>query len=71
MQRWHDAAQRDPGTLRAVAFGIRSPSGLERAVGARISDPDWHARLAAALADFPETGWVPAQLEVPDGDARL
>jgi hypothetical protein len=69
VQRWHEAAQRDPRTLRAVALGVRSPSGLERAVGARIADPDWHAGLTVALADFPDTGWVPAQLEVPDGDA--
>jgi hypothetical protein len=62
VQRWHDAAQRDPETLRVVAFGVRSPSGAEQAVGMRIADPDWHRRLTAALADFPASDWVPAQL---------
>ena len=69
VQRWHDAAQRDPETLRVVALGVRSPSGVEQAVGARIADPDWNPRLAAALADFPATDWVPAQLALPDTEA--
>jgi hypothetical protein len=69
VQRWHDAAQRDPQELHAVAFGVRSPSGAERAVGMRIADPDWHRRLTAALPDFPGTDWVPAQLVVPATEA--
>jgi hypothetical protein len=65
VQRWHDAAQRDPEILRVVALGVRLPSGVEQAVGARISDPEWSLRLAAALADFPATDWVSAQLALP------
>lgn len=68
VQRWHDAAQRDPEALRIVALGVRSPSGVEQAVGARIADPDWHRRLAAALADFSATDWVTAQLALPDSE---
>jgi len=62
VQRWHDAAQRDPDTLRAVAFGVRSPSAVERAVGARAADADWDQRLADALTDFPHSSWAPGQL---------
>jgi len=70
VQRWHDAAQRDRETLRVVALGVRSPSGVEQAVGPRIADPDWNPRLVAALADFPATDWVPAQLAPPDTKAE-
>ena len=62
VQRWHEAAQRDPGTLRAVAFGVRSPSAVERAVGARTTGADWDQRLADALADFPDSSWALEQL---------
>ncbi len=69
VQRWHDAAQRDPGTLRAVAFGVRSPSAVERAVGARTAGADWDQRLADALTDFPDSSWAPGQLRAapPEG----
>jgi hypothetical protein len=69
VQRWHDAAQRNPETLRIVAVGVRSPSAVEQAIGARIADPEWDRRLAAALADFPAADWVPAQLALPDTEA--
>jgi hypothetical protein len=69
VQQWHGAAQRDPQELRAVGFGVRSPSGVERAVGMRTANPDWHRRLTAALPDFPGTDWVPAQLVVPATEA--
>jgi hypothetical protein len=58
VQRWHDAAQRDPRILYGVAFGTRSPDAVGQAIGARPSDPDWKDRLAGDLADFPDSGWV-------------
>jgi hypothetical protein len=62
VQRWHNAAQRDPQAQRAVAFGVRIPSAVEHAVGAHTTDADWDQRLADALADFPDSGWALDQL---------
>ena len=65
VQRWHEAAQRDPRTVHAVAFGISDPSALERAVGAHSADTGWEQHLATALADFPDCGWATQQLRTP------
>jgi uncharacterized protein len=71
VRRWHDAAQRDPDTLRAVAFGVRAPSAVEHAVGARTTGGDWDQRLADALADFPDSSWALEQLRgVPPEDEQ-
>jgi hypothetical protein len=71
VQRWHDAARRDPMALRAVALGARTPSAVEQAVGARVTSGDWEQCLAAALADFPDSGWVFEQLRgVPEEAER-
>jgi hypothetical protein len=68
VQRWHDAAQRDPETLRAVAFGVWSPSAVERAVGAPTTGANWDQRLADALTDFPDSRRALEQLRaVPRG----
>jgi hypothetical protein len=69
VQRWHDTAQRDPQDLHAVAFGVRTPSAVEQAVGARAASPDWDQRLADALADFPDSGWALEQLRVVPAEA--
>ena len=39
VQRWHDAAQRDPKPCGPSLSGVRSPSGLERAAGAAHRRP--------------------------------
>jgi hypothetical protein len=62
VQRWHDAAQRDPRVLRDVAFGVRTPAAIEHAVGARATDGSWEERLTAAAADFPGSDWARGQL---------
>jgi uncharacterized protein len=69
VQRWHGGAQRDPAVLRMIALGARTPSAIEQAVGARVTGGDWDRCLAAALADFPDSGWVQQQLsELPRED---
>jgi len=69
VQRWHDIAQRDQQTLRRVAFGVRDPSTLEQAIGAGRTDADWEERMAAAVADFPDSGWATEQLRHPPAEA--
>jgi hypothetical protein len=57
VQRWHDAARSDHDLVNAVLCGIRQPSAIETAVGARISDPDWPGYLASALDAFHDCQW--------------
>jgi hypothetical protein len=57
VQRWYDADQRDQDQIRAVAYGTRARSAIERAVGARAGDPDWEQRLADALTAFQDCRW--------------
>ncbi|HEY6311591.1 MAG TPA: ATP-binding protein [Streptosporangiaceae bacterium] len=57
VQRWHDAAQRDEREVRAVAFGVDSPSAIERAVGARAEDDDFEERLTGYLEQFVDCRW--------------
>jgi hypothetical protein len=61
------AAQRDLAELRAVTFGVRVPSAVEQAVGARTGDPDWDDRLCGSLADFPDCGWALDHFRAPPG----
>jgi hypothetical protein len=58
VQRWYDAARRDAQVLHTVAFGVRVPAAVEDVVGARATESEWEQRLADALADFPDSGWV-------------
>jgi uncharacterized protein len=57
VQRWYDAAQRDEREVRAVAFGVDSPSAIERAVGASAEDDDFEERLAGHLDQFVDCRW--------------
>jgi DNA helicase HerA-like ATPase len=57
VQQWYDLDQRDAGGVRCAAFGTRSPSAVEAAVGAVVSDADWEQRLTAALAEFHDCRW--------------
>jgi hypothetical protein len=57
VQRWYDAAQRDGWEVRAVAFGVDSPSGIERAVGAIAEDDDFDERLTGYLDQFIDCRW--------------
>jgi DNA helicase HerA-like ATPase len=57
VQRWYDAAQRDAWEVRAVAFGVDSPSGIERAVGAIAEDDDFDERLTGYLDEFIDCRW--------------
>jgi hypothetical protein len=70
VQRWHDAAQRDPKDLHAVAFGVRSPSVIEQVLGTSAADVDWEQRLADRLTDFPDCGWAPSLLRPSSAEAR-
>jgi DNA helicase HerA-like ATPase len=57
VQRWYDGAQRDGWEMRAVAFGVDSPSEIERAVGARTEDDDFEERLTGYLDQFVDCRW--------------
>jgi DNA helicase HerA-like ATPase len=57
VQRWYDAAQRDGWEVRAVAFGVDSPSSTERAVGAIAEDDDFDERLTGYLDQFIDCRW--------------
>jgi uncharacterized protein len=57
VQRWYDAAQRDPFGVRAVAFGVGHPSAIEGAVGARADDDDFEERLTGHLDQFVDCRW--------------
>jgi DNA helicase HerA-like ATPase len=57
VQRWYDAAQRDGWEVRAVAFGVDSPSSIERAVGAIAEDDDFDERLTGYLDQFIDCRW--------------
>jgi hypothetical protein len=57
VQRWYDAAQRDGWEVRAVAFGVDTLSGVERAVGARSEDDDFDERLSGYLDQFVDCQW--------------
>ena len=57
VQRWYDAAQRHAWEVRAVAFGVDSPSSVERAVGASAEDDDFEERLAGHLDQFVDCRW--------------
>jgi DNA helicase HerA-like ATPase len=57
VQRWYDGAQRDAWEVRAVAFGVDSPSAIERAVGADAEDDDFEERLTGYLDQFVDCRW--------------
>jgi DNA helicase HerA-like ATPase len=57
VQRWYDAAQRDEREVRAIAFGVDSPSAIERAVGAGAEDDDFEGRLSGYLDQFVDCRW--------------
>lgn len=57
VQRWYDTDQRDHQDVRAVGYGTRPASAIERAVGAGATDQDWEQCLADALAAFRDCRW--------------
>jgi uncharacterized protein len=57
VQRWYDSAQRDAWEVRAVAFGVDSPSVVEAAVGADAEDDDFDERLTGYLDQFVDCRW--------------
>jgi DNA helicase HerA-like ATPase len=57
VQRWYDAAQRDEHEVGAIAFGVDSPSAIERAVGASAEDGDFEERLTGYLGQFVDCRW--------------
>jgi DNA helicase HerA-like ATPase len=57
VQRWYDGAQRDDWEVRAVAFGVDSPSDVEKAVGARSENDDFEERLTGYLDQFVDCRW--------------
>jgi DNA helicase HerA-like ATPase len=69
VQRWYDGAQRDDWEVRAVAFGVDSPSDIEKAVGARAEDDDFEERLTSYLDQFVDCRWPRLYLSAdPLGD---
>ncbi len=57
VQRWYDADQRNPATVRRIAFGTARPAALETAVSAKARDEDWEQRLSEALSQLHDCRW--------------
>ena len=57
VQRWYDTDQRDQQQVRAVGYGTRPASAIERAIGARAAGQGWEQRLADALTAFRDCRW--------------
>ena len=57
VQRWHDSGLRDADAVRAVAFGLVTPSAIELAIGASATDDDFGPRLADHLEQFADCKW--------------
>jgi len=57
VQRWHDSGLRGGGAAQAVAFGLVTPSAIERAIGASATDDDFGPRLADHLEQFADCEW--------------
>jgi DNA helicase HerA-like ATPase len=57
VQRWYDNSQRDAGAVRAVAFGVSTPSAIERAIGASTEDDDFEQHLNGYLEQFIDCRW--------------
>jgi uncharacterized protein len=57
VQRWYDRMQRDAWEVRAVAFGVDRPSGVERSLGASAHDEDFEERLTGYLDQFVDCRW--------------
>jgi len=59
---WSSAGMKPPSgdqqKVRAVVYGTRPASAVERAIGARTGDQDWEQQLADALTAFRECQWV-------------
>lgn len=49
--------QRHAGTVRGVAFGLATPSAVERATGASVTDDDFEPQLAGYLEQFVDCRW--------------
>jgi hypothetical protein len=43
--------------VRGVAFGLITPSAVERTIGARATDDDFGPRLEDHLGQFADCGW--------------
>jgi hypothetical protein len=54
---WIARDQRDPAVVAAVIWGIRPRTAIERAVGARVSDPGWEPQLTGMLGSFRNLKW--------------
>jgi uncharacterized protein len=70
VQRWYDADQRDHRQVQAVGYGTRPSGAIERAVGARATDPDWEQCLADALTAFRDCRWPLDYLRPPEPAIR-
>ncbi len=57
VRRWHESGLRDADAVRAVAFGLVTPSAIERAIGASATDDDFGPRLADQLEQFADCEW--------------
>ncbi|HYZ57087.1 MAG TPA: ATP-binding protein, partial [Streptosporangiaceae bacterium] len=57
VQRWYDNSQRDADAVRAVAFGVSTPSVIERATGASTEDDDFEQHLNGYLEQFIDCRW--------------
>jgi DNA helicase HerA-like ATPase len=68
-QAWLHDAVRDRAELEIIAFGARSPSAIETALGARRGDRDFDQRLARSLDYFTDCPWPLTYLATPSSEA--
>ncbi|HWG13955.1 MAG TPA: hypothetical protein VG268_11850, partial [Streptosporangiaceae bacterium] len=50
-------APASPGAQRAVAFGLGTPSAIERVTGASVTDEDFQPQVAGHLEQFVDCRW--------------
>ena len=65
VHRWYNADRRTQLDVHSVAYGTRSETAIERAIGAHRRDEDWEERLADGLAAFRECRWAADHLGLP------
>jgi hypothetical protein len=62
-------APASPGAQRAVAFGLATPSAIERATGASVTDGDFEPQVAGHLEQFVDCRWPLLYLTGTPSDA--
>ena len=65
VEAWLETDRRNPVVRAAVAFGRRTPSAVESAIGATVDGDDWTALFETALSQFVDCDWPLIHLVTP------